>query len=158
VKCGTSVYSRNVRVFVAFDDRKINDTFDAGLTGKAQRVDGLGELIRLVGHEQEQRAHTGDGCAHDIGIQQIAFHGGDACREHRFLGRPGERPNLSAASGKPCDNLRADLAGAARDEDGHCEQTPFFYRSFEKASCFRILGAGSRDLSRAGNGNVSFPA
>jgi hypothetical protein len=53
------------------------------------------------------------------GVQQVALHDSDARREVSLCGIADERVDIGAALNELFDDLAADIAGGACNEDGH---------------------------------------
>jgi len=83
------------------------------------RVTSLGEFVARHGVQQEQGAHALEGAAQGVDVEQVALGDLDLGREVG-LGRVADQDaDLGAAIDQLLDDVAADTAGGAGDEDGH---------------------------------------
>lgn len=77
---------RDVGELLAARDGQINHALHAGRARQAERVDRLGQFVGRVADQEEQGLDADQRGAHRVGVEQVAFDGGDAGREAGFFG------------------------------------------------------------------------
>ena len=110
---------RHVHEAIAVDHRQIDDPLDACLASDVQRDERLGEFVSRHRIEQEQRVHAGERGAQRVDIEQVALHDLHAGRKAGLRGIADEDAHVGAALDELLDDLAADTAGGAGNEDGH---------------------------------------
>ena len=110
---------RHVHVALAVDHRQINDAIDACFLGKIERDQSLGEFVGHDGIEKKQRRYAREGSAQGVQVEKVALNNGNACAETGFGGIAHKGANFGSALEKLVNDLAADIAGRAGNEDGH---------------------------------------
>ena len=101
------------------DHRQVDDPLDPGLAGKVEGDQGLGEFVRHHGVQQEQGGDSRQGVPQGVDIEEVALDHGHARRKLRFYGVADECADIGATLDEVVDDVAADGAGRAGDEDGH---------------------------------------
>jgi hypothetical protein len=110
---------RHVHEAVGVDHRQIDDPLDAGLAGDVQGDQRLGEFVRRHRVEQEQRADADERRAQRVDVEQVALRDLNAGREIGLRRIANQDAHVGAALDELLDDLAADTAGGAGNENGH---------------------------------------
>jgi hypothetical protein len=110
---------RHVGVEVGVDDGEIDDPLDPRLPREVQRDEGLGEFVGHHGVQQEEGRGVRERGAEGADVEQVAPNRLHARGEVRLRGVADEGAHCGAAGEELLDDVAADGAGGAGDEDGH---------------------------------------
>ncbi|GHD12435.1 hypothetical protein GCM10016234_16740 [Tianweitania populi] len=101
------------------DHRQIHHPLDARFMGEVKRDQRLGEFIGHHGVEQKERGHAGESFPQGVNIEKVALNYGNAWRELGLRRIADESADIGSALDEVVDDLAADIAGCAGNEDGH---------------------------------------